>query len=312
MKRKRIMMSRKLLYIIIFLPAICLAQYDRPGSTDAQFVKIGVSPRGTAMSDAFIAVVNGAESMYYNASAMPWTKGTDVVFNHTRWFAGINHEFFAVSHNAGDMGSFGLSATALMTDVMDVTTPLQPDGTGETFVAGNYKFTAGYARFLTDRVTIGVTAGYIHMKLYQSFTVDAFSVDISTMYVSDFRGFRFGMQISNFGSNLQYVNEPYPLPTCFTFGMAMNAIQEEKTKLIVSIAVSKPNEGQPLAQAGAELNFSDFLFLRGGYRINHSVATYSFGGGVRLNVEIPIRLDYSYCDYQTLGVVHRVGIGIEL
>src|SRR5512137_2988275 len=93
---------------LLFLPAVALGQYDRPGSTDAQFLKIGVSARGTGMADAYISLAQGAEGTYYNVAAIPWTSGTDVVFVHNEWFAGINHEFAAVTTNFEDIGTFGL------------------------------------------------------------------------------------------------------------------------------------------------------------------------------------------------------------
>ena len=65
-------MVRKIIGPLLLLPALLFGQYNRPGSTDAQFLKIGVSPRATAMSDAYIAVVNGAEATYYNSAALPW------------------------------------------------------------------------------------------------------------------------------------------------------------------------------------------------------------------------------------------------
>lgn len=309
--KTRITMVRRIVGLLVAVPMLSLGQYNRPGSTDAQFLKIGVSPRGAAMSDAYIAGVNGAEATYYNSAALPWMQGTDVVFNHTMWFAGINHEFFAVAHNFGDLGSVGVSFTGLYTDEMTVRTPLQPEGTGETFYAGNYRFGLSYGRNLTDRVTFGATISYISMSLYSGFTANAFSLDIATLYVSNFRGFRFGMQIGNFGSNVQYVNESYPLPTNFTFGLGINAIDGESQKLWVSGAAVKPNEGQPLAQVGTEWNFRDMLFLRAGYRINHDVATYSFGGGVQFDVVgSRLRADYSYSKFLLLGAAHRFGVGV--
>ena len=290
---------------------VCLAQYERPGSTDAQFLKIGVSPRGTAMGDAFIAAVNGAEATYYNASALPWTRGTDIAVQHNAWFADIRHDFVAVSQGFGDYGALGLSFTALTTGLMDVRTPLQPEGTGETFTAGNYRLGLSYARFLTERVTIGATVSYIRMSLFRDFKTNAVSVDISTTYRSDFRGFRFAMQIGNFGSNIQYVDEAYPLPTNFIFGVSMNALESESQKLLVSGSAVKPNEGAPQGQVGIEWNYSDLFFLRAGHRINYSAATYSFGGGVQVAFgEMSVRFDYSYSRYVQLGSANRIGLGI--
>lgn len=306
-------MIRKIFIAAVIISVGVHAQYDRPGSTDAQFLKIGVSPRGTAMGDAYIAVVQGAEATYYNPSMLAWTKGTDIVFNHNQWFAGINHEFAAVATNVDEIGVFGFSVTGLYTDEMKVTTPLQPEGTGETFYAGNYRFGVSYSRFLTDRVSFGVTASYIHMSLYKDFTAGAGAIDIAAQYVSDFRGFRFGMQIVNFGSNIQYVNESYPLPTSFVFGFGINAIEMEDQNVLFSFSAAKPNEGRPQAQTGLEWQFQNMIFLRGGYRFNHAVANYAFGGGVRLDVAgYNIRVDYSYSNFLLLGAAHRVGFGLSL
>jgi hypothetical protein len=299
--------------IVTVAPMVVRAQYDRPGSTDGQFLKIGVSPRAAAMGDAYIAVANGAEATYYNSAALPWIKGTDIVFNHTRWFAGIHHEFAAATLNLDAFGSFGISFTALYTDEMQVTTPLQPDGTGETFYVGNYRLGVTYARFLTDRVTLGVSLNYIAMSLYAGFSAEAVAVDIGTMYVSDFRGFRFSMQISNFGSSIQYVNEAYPLPTNFTFGLGMNALESDNQTLLFSFSAVKPNEGKPIGQVGMEWNYDNMLFLRGGYHLNHAVRNHSFGGGVKFGLsEYEFRFDYSYSNFLLLGAAHRIGVGVRL
>lgn len=305
-------MKHTLIGMLVLLPALLYAQYTRPGSTDAQFLKIGVSARATGMADAYLAAPNGAEATYYNAAAMPWVPDRDVVFTHTSWFAGINHDFVAATQNFDDIGSFGLSVTALYTDEMKVRTPLQPEGTGETFYVGNYRFGLSYARFLTDRVTFGLTLSYLNLKLYREFSADAFSLDIAVMYVSDFRGFRFGLQIADFGSNIQYVNESYPLPTNFQFGLAMNAIDGDDQKVLVSFSAVKPNEGEPQAQIGGEWNYQKMFFVRGGYRLNYSTATWSAGAGAAFSVEgVGLRADYSYSNYTTLGGSHRIGIGVS-
>lgn len=305
-------MAKKLIFFLLLYPALILAQYERPGSTDAQFLKIGVSARAAAMGDAYIAVVEGAEATYYNAAALARIEGTALTFNHTNWFAGINHDFVALARTFGRHGTFGLSFTALYTDEMKVRTPLQPDGTGETFYASNYRFGISYARYLTDRVTFGGSLNYINMSLFSGFTADAVSVDIAVLYVTGFRGFRFGMKIANFGSEIKFVNESYPLPTNFNFGLAMNAIDANDQKLLISFSALKPNDGQPLGQFGVEWNYQNLLFLRTGYRINHDVATYSVGGGVQLKIkQNSLKFDYSFSDFILLGGAHRFGIGFK-
>lgn len=305
-------MTRKIIIAIFMLANIALAQYERPGSTDAQFLKIGVSARATGMADAYIAIAEGAEAMYYNVAALARIPSTDLVFNHTSWFAGINHDFVGVARTFGRVGTFGVSLTALYTDEMNVRTPLRPDGTGETFYASNLRAGISYARYLTDRVTFGGSINYINLSLYSDFQADAVSMDIGILYVTNFRNFRFGMKIANFGSEVKFVNESYPLPTHFTFGMAINAVDAAAQKLLVSFAALKPNDGQPLSQVGAEWNYQNLLFLRTGYRLNHDVASYSFGTGVKLKISgYAFRFDYSYSDFSLLGQSHRFGIGVS-
>jgi len=306
-----ILMFKRLFLIGLLYPLILFAQYQRPGSTDAQFLKIGVSARAAALAGAYISVVEGAEAAFYNPAALARIPRMDFVFNHTEWFAGINHEFMAAAMTFPRLGTLAVSFTALYTDEMQVRTPLQPDGTGETFYAGNYRFTLSYARFLTDRVSIGGTFSYIYMSLYKNFNTSAIAGDIAVLYVTDFRGFRFGMKIANFGSEVKYVNESYPLPTNFQFGMSMRAIQNEQYNMLVSLSAMKPNDGKPLSQVGIEWDWNKTIFLRGGYQLNHDVARFGVGAGLRWNTDIvQMRFDYSYNDYTLLGGTHRFGIGI--
>lgn len=298
--------------LALALPPVAWAQYERPGSTDAQFLKIGVSARGAGMGDAFIAVVDGAEAAFYNPAALAWISSNAVAFTHTMWFAGINHDFVAAAHTFGRSGTLALSATALYTDEMMVRTPLQPDGTGETFYAGNYRLGLSYARYLTDRVTFGGTLSYIRMSLYSDFVGEAVAADIGVLYVTHFRGFRFGMKIANFGSEVKFVHESYPLPTNFTFGLAMNAVDAPTQTLAVSFSAVKPNDGRPLGDVGAEWCYQRLLFLRGGYHLNHDVARYTMGGGLQLDLAgVRVRFDYAYSDFSLLGAAQRIGVNAQ-
>ncbi len=305
-------MCKKFVILIILFPLLAIAQYERPGSSDAQFLKIGVSPRAAALGGAFISVTDGAEATFYNPAALSRIPNMDLTFTHTEWFAGINHEFAAAAKTFGNFGSFGISVIALYTDEMKVRTPLRPDGTGETFYSGNYKFGLSYSRFLTDRVTLGGTFNYIYMSLYQDFTASGISGDIAVLYVTDFRGFRFGMKIANFGSEITYVNESYPQPTNFQFGLSINAIEGGTQQLMAAFSAIKPNDGKPLSQVGLEYSWDKLIYLRGGYELNHDVASFSFGGGLHWDISsYLLKFDYSYSDFSLLGGAHRFSLGFR-
>ena len=306
-------MIKRIILLIVLIPIVALAQYDRPGSASAQFLKIGVSPRAAGMADAYISVVEGAEATIYNPAAIAMIEGTEFAFTHTEWFAGINHEFAAIAHTFDKIGSFGISFTALYTDEMKVLTPLQPNGTGETFYSSNYRLGLTYARFLTEHVTFGGTLNYINIYLYEGFSANAVSGDVSAFYVTNFRNFRFGMKIAHFGSEIKFVNEPYPLPVNFTFGASINAVEMEDQSVLISLSGIKPNDGKPLAQAGVEWNYNDMFFIRGGYRLNHQVETFAFGTGFQLGIsDMRLRFDYSYSDFSLLGAAHRFGFSAGL
>lgn len=299
----------KRFFWFILVPYFLWAQYERPGSAGGQFLVIDVSPRAAAMAGAYLSVTNGAEAVYYNPAAIVYIPNLALSATHTQWFAGINSEFVSAVINMDGIGSFGLIFTSLMTDEMQVRTPLQPDGTGETFYSAYYRFGIAYGRKLTNHVSFGGTINYIYGSLYKEFNASAVSADIAVLYVTNFHGFRFGMKIEHFGSEMKYINESYPLPTNFQFGLSMNAWDTEDYAILVSGRAIKPNVGKPLGSIGLELKLLKHIFVRGGYQINSDVQTFSFGAGLQWQVlNQDFTFDYSYSDYSLLGGTHRFGL----
>ncbi len=303
----------KLILIVALLQIPLFAQYERPGSASAQFLKIGVSPRGAAMGNSYITAANGAEAGYYNPAKLSRLTGSQFAISHTGWFAGVSHDFMAISHNFGRIGAFGLSITNFHTDPMKVRTPLKPEGTGETFRVDNYRGTISYSLILTDHVSFGANLHYIRLQLYDGFIQNEFATDLAALYRTYYRGFKFGLMVSNFGSSVTFVNEQYPLPVSFIFGTEINAIEKENQTLTVTLSGLKPNDSQTMVKSGLEWNYSNLFFLRAGYQFNHDSATYSTGMGVRAVIgERNMNADYSFSPYGKLGNVHRFGVSFTL
>ena len=74
-------MLNRYLFILFFVHALVFSQYERPGSTVAQFLKIDVSPTAAAMAGAYISLASGAEALHYNPAAIAsMSQKFDLVF----------------------------------------------------------------------------------------------------------------------------------------------------------------------------------------------------------------------------------------
>ena len=137
-------------FIFLLLPTCVFAGYNTPGSTTGQFLAIGLSARAAGLGESITANVNDISSIFYNPGAMvditPW----DAAFTHTRLPADITLTFFGIGHHITKNQVIALAITSLYTDEMKVRTPMQPEGTGETFYSVNYAATVGFSSFLTD------------------------------------------------------------------------------------------------------------------------------------------------------------------
>lgn len=152
---------------------------NRSGAVTAQFLKLPISARATAMGNAQVALAEGATSLGYNPAGVLDTKTFAFGGTYNAWFADISHSFFGGVVNLNEWGMVGLGVTILTTDDMIVTTPLFPEGTGELFKASDYAFTFSYARQISEQFGLGLSAKYIKSYLYNSdITSNSIAFDI--------------------------------------------------------------------------------------------------------------------------------------
>lgn len=298
--------------ILLFLPAIILgSDYKRPGSTSAQFLKIGISARSIAMGEAYTAVAQGADAFFYNPAALARIPSIDIFTSHSSWFAGLNHESFGAAKSFGAKGTFGLSFVTLYSDEMQVRTPLKPDGTGETFYFGNYRAGLTYARFLTDRAALGLSINYLNLKMW-TYSVHSFSGDLGIFFQTDFRGFRFGMSIVNFGPDIKFISEEYALPINFSFGAAIEPIKNDRHILTVAVSTIKATDAEQKLRIGSEYFYNNFIAMRGGYKFGLDEESWSLGGGLKTTIsKLKLQVDYAYADFGILGSRNLFTLGLS-
>jgi hypothetical protein len=286
---------------------------NRSGTVTAQFLKLPVDARSTAMGNAFVSLANGATSIGYNPAGILSISNVGFGGTYNSWFADITHSFFAVAANLGeDLGSIGVGVTVLSTDEMKVTTPQFPEGTGEVFKATDFAYTVTYARQISEMFGLGLSAKYITSNLYNTdINANSIAFDIGTLYDIPVLRTRLGISLLNLGRDLKFINEQYSLPTSLRFGARTSVYEDDMHRAYIALQVGRPNDADEQYNVGAEYVFSNLLALRGGYRFNYDTEDWSGGVGFDLgSIHLDGRLDYSYTHFKFLPGTHMFTIEI--
>lgn len=294
---------------------------QRAGISAAQFLKIGVGGRATAMGDAFTAVANDASSLYWNPAGLVQSEQNEVLFSHINWVADISHEFAGALYHLSSQDALGVAFTSLHMDDMPVTTETMPFGTGAYFSYGDMAFALTYSRKMTDKFSFGATLRYIEETM-DKIKMNGLMMDLGTYYWTGLGTTRFSVVLSNFGGNITPEGDvtlfdgskksdwqSFSPPTMFRIGLAMEPYQSAEHRLTASVQLNHPNDNSENISTGVEYAWREMFFLRAGYKFNVDENHLNLGTGLKVPVSIAdLTADYSYSKYQRLGSVHRFSI----
>ncbi len=293
---------------ILFCPTLLHAQ-AKVGTTGAQFLELGVSARAMGMAEAFVAVADDISSAYYNPAGLTYLYGRQAAFTYIRMPADINYGFAAMGLPLESVGGvLGFGAYALGSGDIVERTPFDGEekGTGRVFSWNDFSLAVSYSRYLTDRFSIGITVKYVG-EFVHDYSANGWAADVGTLYNTGFRGFKIGMVITNFGPDMKFIKNAYPLPINFRFGGSINVIEGVDHLVTFATEGSHPSDNLEKYNSGLEYVFKDRFILRAGGRFNYDVDGFTFGGGLRLpfGEEGELGFDYAFQDFGVLTEVHR-------
>ena len=313
------------------------------GTTAAQFLKIGVDARATAMGNAFTAMNGDLSNIYWNPAGLAYIDGIQAMFVNSPWIAETNFNYLAFAFNSPGIGTLGFSLTSLTVPEDIVRTVEEPEGTGERFEAGDLAVTLSYSRRLTDKFSLGGNLKFVQQNIWHS-KAQAIAADLGALFVTPFRDIRIGASLSNFGNslkmdgrdmiisvdpdkqnegNVEFVNalyqpDQFPLPLIFRVGIAGELLENEKTRLSFGLDALHPNDNTESMNAGLEFAYAETFFLRSGYATLFRDATeqgLTLGGGIYYRLgksNTKLKLDYSYTDFGRFDFIQRLTIGLRL
>ncbi len=323
---------KKLLSILLLLPLISAnAQLfptlggQRAGISTAQFLKIGVGGRASAMADAFVAIADDASALYWNPAGLAYAKENEVILSHNEWVADIKHEFIGASYKLSSNDVVGVSFTSLHMDDMPVTTEVMPFGTGEYFSFGDIAISVTYSRKMTEQFSFGGSVKYIEETL-DKLKMRGFMIDLGTMYWTGLGTSRFAVAITNFGNELApdgkvtlFGNrqnsdwQSFSPPTMFRIGFALEPYQTDMHRITSSIQLNHPNDNSENVSLGVEYAWREIFFARGGYKLNVDEQDFTFGAGIKVPTGLAnVTVDYAFSKFERLGSAHRFSILLGL
>ncbi len=301
---------------------------QRRGTSTAQFLKIEQGSRALGMGGAFVSIADDIEALYWNPAGITRFEDHSVFFSHTQWLAEVKLEYAGAVYHINSTNSLGLALTFLHTDQMKETTEFQPLGTGRTFGFSDFLIGLTYARQMTDKFSFGFTGKWMQENIAE-LTMRAMLFDLGIYYNTGWKTTRFGVVISNFGSDMApagkitYKNldnksvtvksfQSFPPPIIFRIGLAADFLQKENHKLTGSLQLNHPNDDKENLNFGLEYELFKTLFLRCGYKTAQMEENLSFGFGLITKFSgTHFKLDYAYTNFGRLGYVNRFTAKIE-
>jgi len=323
-----------LLFIILFSFVTLYADTGSKGTAGAKFLSIGVGSRAVGMGDAFVSVANDVSALYWNPGGISFLQKNMVMLNHTDWVADINHDYFGATFNVGGQNNIGISFTFLGMPDQEVYTVQNPEGTGLKYGVSSFALGFTFARALTERFSLGVTAKYLREAIWEAEATNV-GFDLGILYNVGVEDLMIGMSILNLGPTMQFqgkslestvdpsnwplskqpldvelTSQEYNLPLNFHLGLSKRINISSDSKTIVALSLNNGNDMGETYSAGVEYSWKD-ISIRGGYRTGYEdvgdAAGLSFGAGYKFNIGDSFLsiVDYSYYNLGILESVNR-------
>lgn len=322
------------LFLVLLLAVVSMttlaANKDRIGTAGAQELLIPVGARGVALGLSGSLFITGVDAIYWNPAGLSrMSNAVQAEFSQMSYIADIGVSYGAIGVTAGDFGQLGFSLKSLSFGDIPVTTTSFPDGTGDLYSPSFVTVGATYARTLTDRIAVGVTANLVTEKILQM-SATGVTFDIGIQYRDlALRGLQLAVAIKHFGPNMSYDGSnayvsaaaegslrgtnPYvtqmasfELPSNLEIAIGYTPTLDESNSLTVGGAFINNNYLQDEYSLGAEYAYKNNFFVRGGYAFSPEtendaagatsyIYNWSVGAGVRYNLGgVDLSFDYGY------------------
>ena len=301
---------RKLLAIfsLILLGFSLVAATYGPGTTGANYLKIGLGARAVGLGESYTAAADDTSAIYWNTAGLSEVRSARVDFMQLNWLAGISAKTIFGAYPLSEKDTLG--AYIMM---MDTPQDLETRYAGsdipaydQAYADQNNKFKSamsvlnlGYSRILSRKLSAGLGLKVINEDLAGD-QANGLALDAGMIYKDLLPSLKLGVSVQNIG--LKTLRAEEELPMTVAAGAAYT-LQLFKNDLNLLADVKVPNDNDPRLGVGAEYWLGNIIAGRVGY---NTFSKMSLGLGLSL---MGLVADYAYVPMGELGVTHRFSVG---
>mgnify|MGYP005859742583 CR=1 FL=1 len=339
--------SRLLITLFVLVSTMpSLAMKNKVAQSGMTYLGISMGARETAMGDAATATVQGIQGLWHNPSVLANIPQMAATFNQVNWLIDTKLYGAGIAYSLGNWGTIGLDIAYM--DFGEIMGTQRVDKevdyrgfilTGDIGVE-DYAIGLAYARRISDKFVLGLKVKRLHESLGRaSYVVDEYEdpvtgekirerkekewalddwgLDFGTVYNIGWKGLTFAMTMQNFSRDMKYWYEEFQTPMLLRMGMALDIVEiwDEGNKdldLLVAIDALHPNDHTERIHVGAELLLMQKIALRGGYKFNHQVESFTFGLGLNISLGgFNGFIDYAYGMADYFSDVSRFTLSLQ-
>ncbi|MCB4791545.1 MAG: PorV/PorQ family protein [Elusimicrobia bacterium] len=311
---------KKVLAVMISLVILAgqstvFAAGSNAGKSTAQFLQLGVGARAEGLGEAYTALTDGAESVYWNPAGLAGMGNNEVTFTQAMWIDDISYQFIAGAFPT-KAGTFAIGLKYLSYGKIQKT-----DSTGleiGDFSPNDLMAGVSYGRGF-GKLKAGGTVKYISSKITNTATAMALDLGLKYPFMND--QLNLGLAAVNMGSKMKFISEEDPLPMTVKLGASCDL----GGMWLCAVDVNMPNDDDVFANAGVEKKFkvNDMIALAGrvGYntRTKDITGTKGITAGLGLDYKqanygkkpLYITLDAAYAPYGDLGSITLLSLGVK-
>ncbi len=287
-----------------------------PRTTAVPFLRISPDARASGMGDMGIATTPDAYSSFWNLAKTPFSKNkTSVGFTYAPWLKalGLSDVYLATlgfNSKLGD-GQSAIGASLRFFSLGNIQFTDYAGNNISQFRPREMAFDFGYARKLSDRLSLGVALRYINSNLVSGNVGgvnykagNAIAGDISLYYdgvtEKNGGGFAWGVSLSNLGSKIGYTNDNQNkdyIPANFGIGFQYTYAIDEVNKLNLAFDINKLLVPAPPLSTGDQYQDSVSLAeYRSSSVISSWGKSFSDGNGIMKSLQVSVGAEYVYND----------------